>query len=311
MLVVRGLSKRFGERVAVDELSLEIAAGEVYGLLGPNGAGKTTSIQMLSGVLSRDAGRVTIDGSDLDEGPPARIKLGLVPQDITLYLDLSARENLIFWGRLYGLTGDALGNAVEARLDEVGLRDRGDDRVETFSGGMKRRLNLAVGLVHEPKLLVLDEPTVGVDPQSRGAIFDLVEHHRARGMAMLYTTHYMEEADRLCDRIGILDDGRLIAEGTRDELVAKVGGETRVTLDLRQPAIALRACDPIAALDGVTRAVVNEAELVAFVDDATRRLPEIWSTLARADAPVEAMSLRAPDLHDVFLGLTGRELRDE
>src|SRR5215467_6489614 len=197
MLSVRGLSKRFGERVAVDGVTFAIASAEIYGLLGPNGAGKTTSISMIAGILARDAGEITIDSIDIDAGPAARALIGIVPQAITLYLDLTARENLDFWGRMYDLSGAALRDAIDGALDAVGLTRRADDIVGTYSGGMQRRLNLACGVLHRPKLVILDEPTVGVDPQSRSAIFDLVERLRKAGTAILYTTHYMEEAERM------------------------------------------------------------------------------------------------------------------
>src|SRR5499426_3356510 len=232
MLSVRGLRKRFGERVAVDDVSFAINAGEIYGLLGPNGAGKTTTISMIAGILARDAGAVAIDGIGIDAGPPARARVGIVPQAITLYLDLTARENLHFWGRMYDLRGDRLRRVVEEALQAVGLTQRADDIVSTYSGGMQRRLNLACGILHQPKLLILDEPTVGVDPQSRSAIFELVERLRDEGTAILYTTHYMEEAERLCARIGIMDTGKLIAEGTRAALVADLGREVRVEIGL-------------------------------------------------------------------------------
>ena len=203
-LLVRGLCKSFGTRVAVDSVGFTIAAGEVYGLLGPNGAGKTTSISMIAGILARDAGEIAIDGIDID-AVPRHARYRIVPQAITLYLDFTARENLDFWGRMYDLNGAPLHDAIEGALDAVDLTPRADDIVGTYSGGMQRRLNLACGILHRPKLLILDEPTVGVDPQSRSAIFDLVERLRDAGTAILYTTHYMEEAERLCARIGIID----------------------------------------------------------------------------------------------------------
>ena len=226
MLKVRGLRKCFGDRVAVDDVSFSIDSGEIYGLLGPNGAGKTTSISMIAGILARDAGEVTIDGIDIDAGPPARAVIGIVPQSIALYTDLTARENLNFWGRMYDLSGDRLRVAAENALDAVGLTPRADDIASTFSGGMQRRLNLACGILHQPKLLVLDEPTVGVDPQSRSAIFDLVERLRDEGTAILYTTHYMEEAERVAHRIAIIDHGKIVAQGSAAELKAQTGTDT-------------------------------------------------------------------------------------
>src|SRR5438132_4775806 len=224
-LVCRNLTKRFGSRVAVEGLSLEIAAGESYGLLGPNGAGKTTTISLVCGLLRPDGGEVVVAGHRLDgDDLAAKKAIGYVPQEVALYPDMTARENLCLFGRLYGLSGAALARRIDAVLEIVGLTERAADRISEYSGGMKRRANIAAGLLHEPELLVLDEPTVGVDPQSRNAILEAVDALRAGRLAVLYTTHYMEEAERVCDRVGVIDEGRLVAEGTRRELVAQVGG---------------------------------------------------------------------------------------
>ena len=310
MLRVRDLAKSFGERRAVDGITIEIAAGEVYGLLGPNGAGKTTSISMIAGVLPRDSGSVLIDGIDLDDGPRARARLGLVTQGVTLYQDLTGRENLRFWGQLYDLRGAALDRAVDAGLEAVGLTDRAKDRVSAYSGGMQRRLNLAAGLLHRPSVLILDEPTVGVDPQSRAAIFELIERMRDQGMAVLYTTHYMEEAERLCSRIGVIDGGRIVAEGTKGELISRLGREVRVELSFEKPALALQAAGLLDGLDGIARTVQSNSHLVAFVDDGRRRLPALLSKLLANALEPTTLELRAPDLEDVFLELTGKALRD-
>ena len=228
VLAASHLGKRFADRVAVDDVSFEVAAGETYGLLGPNGAGKTTTIRLVCGLLRADSGEVLIAGQRVSTTATlAKRHVGYVPQDIALYPDLTARENLRFFGRLYGLHGKALSRRVGEVLDLVGLSERSRDRVESFSGGMKRRLNIGAGLLHEPTLLVLDEPTVGVDPQSRHAVMESVRAFGAAGMAVLYTTHYMEEAERLCDRVGIIDHGRLVSEGTRRELVAQLGDGDR------------------------------------------------------------------------------------
>ena len=226
VLVCRGLLKRYDRRVAVDDVGFHILAGERYGLLGPNGAGKTTTISMVCGLLRPDAGDVTVAGARVDPGATAaKAAIGYVPQEIALYPDLTGRENLRFFARLYGLRGAVRDERVAACLDLVGLADRADERVDKYSGGMQRRLNIAAGLLHEPRLLVLDEPTVGVDPQSRNAILESVEALGQSGLAVLYTTHYMEEAQRLCDRIGILDEGKLIAEGSPQELFALMGDD--------------------------------------------------------------------------------------
>ena len=229
VLACEGLRKSYGARVAVDGVGFTIARGETYGLLGPNGAGKTTTISMVCGLLERDAGTVTVAGRPMAPGATdAKAAIGLVPQEVALYDDLSGEENLEFFGRLQGLGGAVLRQRVAEVLDLVGLADRARDHVGDYSGGMKRRANIAAGLLHHPQLLVLDEPTVGVDPQSRNAILESIEALGGEGLSVLYTTHYMEEAQRLCDRVGIIDEGRLVAEGTRRELVAQLGASDRV-----------------------------------------------------------------------------------
>ncbi len=309
-LSVRALRKCFGERVAVDEVSFAIDAGEVYGMLGPNGAGKTTSISMIAGILARDGGEITIDGMSIDAGPPARARIGIVPQSIALYLDLTARENLNFWGRMYDLSHDQLRIAVEDGLNAVGLMPRADDIVNTFSGGMQRRLNLACGILHRPKLLILDEPTVGVDPQSRSAIFDLVERLRDEGTAILYTTHYMEEAERLCTRIGIIDAGKLIAEGTRAELVARLGQDARIEIGLGHGEGLNGAVSVVTPLEGVRAAQVIDDHINVSADRGAYRLPALLSALLSAGLVAESIKVVEPNLEDVFLAMTGRALRD-
>ena len=223
MLEIRSLRKSFGPLVAVDDVSFTVERGQLVGLLGPNGAGKTTTVSMIAGVGRPDGGDVLIDGRRLaGDADPAKQRLGLVPQDLALYEELSARDNLRFFGALYGLTGRALVDAMARALELVGLADRARDRVKTFSGGMKRRLNLAAGLLHDPDIVLLDEPTVGVDPQSRNAIFENLEVLKGRGKALLYTTHYMEEAERLADRIVVIDQGRVIADDTLAGLQSRV-----------------------------------------------------------------------------------------
>ena len=309
-LLVRSLSKTFGERVAVDGVGFSIAAGEIYGLLGPNGAGKTTSISMIAGILARDSGEITINGIDIDVGPAARALIGIVPQSITLYLDLTARENLDFWGRMYDLSGAPLRIAIDGALDAVGLTKRADDIVGTYSGGMQRRLNLAAGILHKPRLLILDEPTVGVDPQSRSSIFDLVERLRDQGTAILYTTHYMEEAERLCARIGIIDSGRLIAEGTRADLVASLGQDARIEIDVGRGDSLERARGIVSALEGVQSATVENNHLHVIADRGASRLPAMLTVLLNAGSVAESIRVVEPNLEDVFLRMTGRALRD-
>ena len=240
------LRKRFGEVEAVRGVSFWIGEGETYGLLGPNGAGKTTTISIVCGLLEPDSGEVVVAGDRLTPRSVAeKAAIGYVPQELAIYPDLSARENLGFFARLYGLTTDVARHRVDEVLEVIGLTDRASEQTKNFSGGMQRRLNIGIGLLHRPRLLILDEPTVGVDPQSRNAILESVERLSGEGMAVLYTTHYMEEAERLCDRIGIVDLGELKAEGTRAELVALVGEHDRVSLegtgDLETAAQACRA----------------------------------------------------------------------
>ena len=309
VLDANGLRKSFGGRVAVDDVGFHIATGETYGLLGPNGAGKTTTISMICGLLDRDAGDVTVDGRRVDPTTTdAREAIGYVPQEIAVYPDLTGRENLRFFGRLYGLAGDELDRRVDEVLEIVDLTDRANDRTSEYSGGMKRRLNIGLGLLNRPKLLVLDEPTVGVDPQSRNAILSSVERFGEQGLAVLYTTHYMEEAERLCDRVGILDEGRLMAEGTRRELVAIVGERDRVTLQASGDLAAAEAA--VRRLEAVVEASRREAGLDLVVSAARTSLPQILAKVADAGADVTAVEVAEPNLEAVFLHLTGKALRD-
>jgi ABC-2 type transport system ATP-binding protein len=309
VLACHGLRKTFGERVAVDDVGFTIARGETYGLLGPNGAGKTTTISMVCGLLRRDAGHITVAGQPM--GPDAiaaKAAIGLVPQDVALYDDLSAEENLLFFGRLQGLGRREVAGRVAEVLALVGLADRAGDHISDFSGGMKRRANIAAGLLHRPQLLVLDEPTVGVDPQSRNAILESVETLGGEGLSVLYTTHYMEEAERLCDRIGIIDEGRLVAEGTRRELIGRLGVGDRVdvtgTGDL---AAFAEACATLAGTEAVDR---RDGGVVVRVADGGAALAGIVGAAERTGVAIAGIELVEPDLEDVFLGLTGKALRD-
>jgi ABC-2 type transport system ATP-binding protein len=309
VLSCQGLRKAYGDRLAVDGVGFDIARGETYGLLGPNGAGKTTTISMVCGLLARDAGEVTVAGRPLGpDSTDAKAAIGLVPQDVALYDNLTARENLRFFGRLQALRDRVLDERVAEVLDIVGLADRADDRIDTYSGGMKRRANIAVGLLHRPRLLVLDEPTVGVDPQSRNAILESVEALGAEGLSVLYTTHYMEEAERLCDRVGIIDEGRLVAEGTRRELVAHVGTGDRVdvTADGDLDAFA-SACRGLPGTVGVDR---RDGGLAVRVTAGPAALAGIVAAAGRTGATIGGIELVQPDLEDVFLELTGKALRD-
>jgi ABC-2 type transport system ATP-binding protein len=309
VLRCRDLRRRFGQRLAVDGVGFRVDPGETYGLLGPNGAGKTTTISMVCGLLRRDGGAVTVAGASLDRDPAAvKAAIGYVPQDIALYPDLSGAENLRFWGRIQGLGGRELAARVAAVLEVVGLADRARDRVADYSGGMQRRLNIAAGLLHRPRLLVLDEPTVGVDPQSRNAILENVEALSGEGTAVLYTTHYMEEAERLCDRVGIIDQGRLIAEGTRRELVARIGERDRI--ELAAGGDLARLAEAAARLDGVDEATVVAGGLHLVGRDGRRLLPRLLEAAEGAGVEVTSVEVAEPDLEAVFLHLTGKALRD-
>ena len=308
VLECRGLRKRYGDRQAVEGVGFQVGPGETYGLLGPNGAG-TTTISMLCGIIERDDGEVVVDGERMGtDRPEAKGAVGYVPQDIALYPDLTGRENLRFFGRLQGLAGGELTRRIDAVLEVVGLLDRADDRVGSYSGGMQRRANIAAGLIHSPKLLVLDEPTVGVDPQSRNAILESIETLGTEGMAVLYTTHYMEEAERLCDRIGIIDEGRIIAEGTRRELVAGIGEHDR----LRISAVGdlARFADRCSDLDGVVGATATDAAVDVLATDGRRVLAPLVAVAEQLGVEISGIDVVEPDLETVFLRLTGKALRD-
>jgi len=309
VLEARGLRKSFKDLVAVKGVSFHIAEGETYGLLGPNGAGKTTTISMVCGLLERDAGEVRVDGREIrTTSTDAKAAIGYVPQDIAIYPDLTARENLAFFGSLYGMTGKGLAARVDEVLETIGLKERAKDRSAEFSGGMKRRLNIGIGLLHKPRLLMLDEPTVGVDPQSRNAILESVEQLSAEGMAVLYTTHYMEEAERLCNRVGIIDEGEIKAEGTRAELVRLVGERDKVRLGASGNLPAALAA--LQAVPAVQSASVGEERIDLILDGADRALPALLQAAAGAGVSVHSVEVEEPNLEAVFLHLTGKALRD-
>jgi ABC-2 type transport system ATP-binding protein len=309
VLAARDLRKRYGDLEAVKGVSFEIHEGETYGLLGPNGAGKTTTISMVCGLLTRDAGEVTLDGQAIDVGAvAAKAGIGYVPQELAIYPDLTARENLEFFGRLYDLGGAQLKARTSEVLELIGLTERAKDRTSTFSGGMQRRLNIGIGLLHRPRLLLLDEPTVGVDPQSRNAILESVAELGRQGMAILYTTHYMEEAERLCTRIGIIDGGEIRAEGTRKELVALIGQRDEVRLALTGDVVA--ATRAAGHVRGIASAAAHGDEVEVLTADAGRVLPRLLDAVEAAGAHVRGVEIVQPNLEAVFLHLTGRALRD-
>ncbi len=296
MIEARGLKKSFGDIAAVDGVSFAISRGETFGLLGPNGAGKTTTILLLVGALAPDGGEVVVDGSPDPTRPEVRRAIGVAPQTLSLYAELTGEENLEFFGRLDGLEGPALRERVERGLALAGLEARRGDRVGTYSGGMQRRLNLACALVHDPPLLLLDEPTVGVDPQSRNHIFENIEALRKEGRTILYTTHYMEEAQRLCDRVAIMDHGRVLALDSVERLIERHGGPAVIEAELARPL-----ADPSRVPWPVNGTSIR-IETGRPLDDVAR--------LASAGMPLATLNVRKPDLEAVFLSLTGRRLRD-
>jgi len=313
VLECHGLRRRFGDLVAVDGVGFQIAAGETYGLLGPNGAGKTTTISMIAGLLERDAGEVTVAGRPMTtKTVRAKSALGYVPQDLAIYPDLSGLENLLFFARLYGMSRAQARARAREVLEVIGLADRAKDATKTYSGGMKRRLNVGLGLLNYPKLLVLDEPTVGVDPQSRNAILESVAGLSGAGMAVLYTTHYMEEAERLCDRVLLVDHGRVVAAGTPAELTRAENGGMRLILVTREPL-------PAGWLDGISGVRPEPARAIDAMPERGHRVAVAVDTLAavsrvleRAGGASELLEFHVhrPDLEDVFLRITGRGLRD-
>ncbi len=306
---VTGLKKSFGAFQAVQGVSFAAQRGEVLSLLGPNGAGKSTTISMLSGLLPPSAGDAAIMGKSVTKAPEsAKSSLGVVPQDIALYPDLSAYENLTFWGKMYGLRGAALKQRVAEVLDMIGLTERQKDRIGTFSGGMKRRVNIGAALLHKPDVVIMDEPTVGIDPQSRRHILDNVKALNRQGMTVLYTTHYMEEAAELSTHIAIMDKGKVIAYGTHDELIKLVGGQTR--LDLTLSCEAQSILPAWQAVEGVSKVSAEDGKITLLVDDSNRVLPRLFDAALEQDCRITGVEIQEPNLEMVFLHLTGRALRD-
>ena len=334
----RGLVKRYGDVAAVDGVSFTIAPGSIFGLLGPNGAGKTTTISMISCLLQPDEGNAFVAGHSIrTESAAVRRALGVVPQEIALYPTLTAIENLRFWGKMYGLSGKALSEAVEYGLAMAGLEEQGKKRIETFSGGMKRRINIAAGVLHRPQVLLMDEPTVGIDPQSRNHILETVRELNRAGMTVLYTSHYMEEVEALCDEIAIVDHGRVIAEGTLEALRKLVGDEDRIRVLIGDeapaapegetadesasvesvaneaavaPPGAAEALAAVKSLSGVSRAELVGGAIDVLTPEAGPMLGPVVTVVAEAGAHVRSVEVVEPNLESVFLHLTGRGLRD-
>ena len=306
---VKNLKKSFGDFQAVQGASFNANSGEVLSLLGPNGAGKSTTISMLSGLLAPTEGDASIMGHSVTKEPEAaKASLGVVPQDIALYPDLSARENLVFWGKMYGLRGAVLKSRVDEVLEVIGLADRQKDHVGKFSGGMKRRVNIGAALLHKPAVIIMDEPTVGIDPQSRRHILDNVKELNQQGMTVLYTTHYMEEAAELSCHIAIMDKGKVIAYGTHDELIKMVGEQTRIDLTLNTEAEKILSAWQ--KTEGVSKIDSTDGKVTALVDDSNRVLPRLFDAAAKANVRITSVDIQEPNLETVFLHLTGRALRD-
>ena len=306
---VEGLVRHFGDIRAVDGVSFNVERGEIFSLLGPNGAGKSTTISMLSCLLRPSGGDAFVMGhSILSDPQDVKASIGVVPQEIALYEDLSARENLVFWGKMYGLRGAELHKKVDEVLELIGLADRQKERVSKFSGGMKRRVNIGIALLHTPDVIIMDEPTVGIDPQSRRHILDGVIAFNKQGGSILYTTHYMEEAQELSNHIAIMDEGKVIANGTHAELVQIVGEQDRIDLELNSeagPVVEAWRFTPgvsqVAAEDGVAHLLVDDSNLV---------LPRIFEVANNAGVRITSVEIQEPNLETVFLHLTGRALRD-
>jgi ABC-2 type transport system ATP-binding protein len=306
---VRDLHRSFGQNRAVDGVSFDVLRGEIFSLLGPNGAGKTTLISMLSCLLKPDSGDATVMGHSIStECQSVKASIGVVPQEVALYGDLSARENLLFWGKMQGLRGAALVRSVDEVLEIIGLTDRQRERVSTYSGGMKRRVNIAVALLHKPALVIMDEPTVGIDPQSRRSILDNVKQLRDQGTTVLYTTHYMEEAQELSDHVGIMDHGRLVAVGTRQELITSVGELDRIQLRLTAAAdVLLQTWKDV---EGIHEVSSDDGLVTVLAADSNDVLPRLFETAADAGVRITSVDVQEPNLEAVFLRLTGRALRD-
>lgn len=311
ILEAHNLVKHYGNFEAVQGISFHIDAGEIFSLLGPNGAGKSTTISMLSTLFAPTAGEAMIGGHSIIKNPMAvRQMIGVVPQEIALYEDLTARENLKFWGQMYGMRGRPLRKRVDEVLEQLGLSDKAARPVKTFSGGMKRRLNIGVGLLPEPRLVFMDEPTVGLDPQSRRAILDMVKDLNRHGMSVLYTTHYMEEAAELADRVGVIDHGKMIALGTQKELTQQVGQGDALCLHVGENQHAEALAHALRAVPGVQQVSATGQQVVLIVPSAAEALVSVVSKAAEAAVKIRSIDVQEPNLEAVFLHLTGRTLRD-
>jgi ABC-2 type transport system ATP-binding protein len=311
MLVVSDIKKSFDKKEVVRGVSFSVKKGESFGLLGPNGAGKSTTIGMICGLLTYDGGEVMVDGQSVKNKPlEVKKKIGIVPQEIALYPTMSARENLLFWGKMYGLSGSQAKKRADEVLEFVGLRERAKDKIETFSGGMKRRINIGAALMHEPELLIMDEPTVGIDPQSRNHILETVKRLNQKGMTVIYTSHYMEEVEYLCERIGIVDQGKMIALGTKTELVNRLAGGT--VIKLMVTSLKDSFLEGLKDMANVERVVTNTESntLEIFVSNHQQAFADIMTCALQNGIQVLSFEVQEPNLETLFLSLTGRTLRD-
>ncbi|MCY9185740.1 ABC transporter ATP-binding protein [Bacillus halotolerans] len=311
MLQAENIKKAYGKKTIVKGISFSLRKGESFGLLGPNGAGKSTTISMISGLVPLDGGEITVGGYVIGKDTnKAKQKIGIVPQEIALYPTLTAQENLVFWGEMYGLThGEAKKRSAEV-LEYVGLTERAKDKIETFSGGMKRRINIGAALMHKPELLIMDEPTVGIDPQSRNHILETVKQLNETGMTVIYTSHYMEEVEYLCDRIGIIDQGEMIAIGTKNDLCSRLGGDTIIQMTVSGADEGfLSAVRSLAHVNDVT---VSESELKIEVAAAHHEkvVTSLLTEAAAHQTNLLSLQVQEPNLERLFLNLTGRTLRD-
>ncbi|OIK06291.1 ABC transporter ATP-binding protein [Bacillus sp. MUM 13] len=311
MLVVQDIKKSFSHKEVVKGVSFTVAKGEAFGLLGPNGAGKSTTISMICGLLPYDSGEVTVGTASVKKNPmQVKKKIGIVPQEIALYPTMSAKENLLFWGRMYGLTGRMAKKRATEVLEYVGLSDRAKDKIETFSGGMKRRINIGAALMHEPELLIMDEPTVGIDPQSRNHILETVKMLNESGMTIIYTSHYMEEVEYLCQRIGIVDQGKMIAIGDKNDLCSRLAGGTVITVSVS--TFQNELIEKINSLPDTEKVTADHDtySLDIIVKDHKRAAAGILSCCMESGAEVLSFERKDPNLESLFLQLTGRSLRD-
>jgi len=311
ILEVHDLVKKYGDFTAVKGISFDIKEGEIFSLLGPNGAGKTTTISVLSTLYAPTGGDAIVGGHSVSKEPMAvRQLIGVVPQDLALYDDLTARENLSFWGQMYSLSGKALKTRIGEVLEQIGLTDKANQRVKTYSGGMKRRVNIGIGLLHKPRLLFMDEPTVGIDPQSRRAILNSVKDLNKQGMTVLYTTHYMEEAQEISDRVGIIDHGDLIALGTQVELTHQVGENDTLILHIGEGEGAEALAEAVKTLPSVLKADVGDHTVTVIALEAEDILAPVVTKANEIGVKIRSVDIQEPNLEAVFLHLTGRALRD-